>query len=343
MNRRLIRVIVALILLGLLFSYVGVADLMQVFLRLELSYIFYLLIIAVLLIWLSSLKWQLFLRGAGHEVSVLELMKYYTMSYFFSLFMPSLLGGDVARSIHLGSKLQSYKSVFAATFIERFTGLLAMTLIASAVVFFGAEATKGIEIAVYLISATCVLLAIALFSDWFGQRFFSGIQLLLIFVPQRFVGKTKNILDQVQGALAFSRNNHRLLCRALIYSLAFHFMAVINTYIAALAIGWSDASFTELCVVVPLVLLISVIPVTPSAIGIQEGAFFYFLSKIGASHAEALAVPLVIRAKNIITALVGAGIWFMSADRVTMNPLPAAGSDDLNDKNQKGALDAAEG
>lgn len=343
MNRRMIRIVVALILLGLLLSYVGVSDLVEVLVRLDLQYIIYLLMMTIVLIWLSSLKWQLFLRATGHEVDVPQLMKFYTMSYFFSLFMPSLLGGDVARSVHLGSKLQSYKSVFAATFMERFTGLLAMTLISSCFVFLGADATKGIEIVVYLFSLSCVFVAIALFSESFGRRFFSCLELLLILVPRRYNAQTKDTLGQVQKALAFSQNNHRLLGLAMIYSLAFHFMAVVNTYIAALAIGWSGVSFTELCVVVPLVLLISIIPVTPSAIGIQEGAFLYFLTKIGASQGEALAVPLVIRAKNIITALVGAVIWFSSPDRASASSLNTARNSCLDNSHQREPRDAAEG
>lgn len=106
----------------------------------------------------------------------------------------------------------------------------------------------------------------------------------------------------------------------MLWSFAYHGFAVLNTYAAARAIGWNAPSMGELFVVVPLVLILSTIPLTPSGWGIQEGAFFYFLQRIGGTEAQSLGVGLVLRAKTLIIAALGGILWALmrpskSADR----------------------------
>ncbi len=308
-----LRLFLAFGFLGILFYFVGTADLITLFKNIELQYVLYLFLLSVVLIWISCVKWQLFLKASGHHAPILRLMKYYTTSYFFNLFMPSIIGGDVARSIQLGHELKNYKSVFAATFMERFTGFWAMTLMGLFFVLTGAQVTTGVEIAIILVAGITFLSAVVLFSKTLTELSFRvTISILRGLKFKKIASRLEPFFENVTEAMAFARNNMPLLFKALLLSFVFHIFAVVNTYVAALAIGWNTAEFSTLCVVVPLVLLVSVAPVTPSALGIQEGAFLYFLTRIGATHAQGLGVGLVLRAKNIVTALIGGLIWLIT-------------------------------
>jgi len=50
-------------------------------------------------------------------------------------------------------------------------------------------------------------------------------------------------------------------------------------------------------------------PLTPSGLGLQEGAFLFLLQRIGASHAQGLGVGLVLRAKVMLVAVIGGVLW----------------------------------
>jgi len=76
------------------------------------------------------------------------------------------------------------------------------------------------------------------------------------------------------------------------------------------AIGWENPDITGLFVVVPLVLLVGMAPITPNGLGIQEGAFLFFLERIGGSPAESFGVGLVLRAKVMVIALFGGLLLF---------------------------------
>ena len=76
------------------------------------------------------------------------------------------------------------------------------------------------------------------------------------------------------------------------------------------AVGWEEIPWGDLFVVVPLILLIGAVPVSPQGLGIQEGAFVFFLSGVGASSGQAMAIALVLRAKSYLLAAVGGLLWF---------------------------------
>lgn len=307
---RTLRIVLALGLLAALFWIVDFDQLIQAFSHLTWYYIAALLGLSAALIWVSCVKWQLFVRATGHQATVLSLMNYYTMSYFFNMFLPSSLGGDVARSVQLGRELGSQKSAFASMIVERYTGFLAMTLIGALFVALGSQTTEGVEIAILFISGVTIIVGLVCFSETLARLAIQiALRLSRMLAPARITELLETFAEKVLTATAFARNNSPLFFKAMILSFMFHFLAVVNTYICALAVGWYDVSFGALCIVVPLVLLVAVAAITPMSIGITEGAFLFLLMRVGATEAQGLGVALILRAKNVITALVGGLLW----------------------------------
>lgn len=318
------RLLISLMFLVGLLWFVGVQEVWQVLSQISVAYIGLLVLISVVLISLSCLKWQLFIKAVGHEVPLSKLVRYYLTSYFFNMFMPSNVGGDLARTFQLGQQIQSYKKAFAATFVERLTGFLSMTLVGAAFVVWGAPVTHGLELAILSVAFVAVLGSLVIFSPGLFRWSIALARSMLGILPtNRFVRKFDSFISQVPDAVAFAQRDPILLGKAMIYSLLFHLGAGINTYACARAIGWHDVSFTGVCIIVPLVLLVSIAPVTPGAVGLQEGAFLFFLSRIGGTHAQGLGTGLVLRAKSIITALIGGIIWFSTRPK---------GSETVNDE-----------
>ncbi len=305
-----LRMIFALLLLVGLVYFVGGSQMIEVLREVDFRYVLALLGISVVLIWLSCIKWRLFIRAWGHDASILHLMRIYTITYFYNVFAPSFLMGDLARSYHLGKKLDNQKDAFIATFLERVTGLLAMVLLGTIFVALGAKAAAGVELAILAVAFLTILGAFVCFSKR-AYQFASNLAIrILRRLPfKKLTAKVEKLQGEVGKAVDVARANEMLFAKAMFWSVCFHFGTVINTYTAARAIGWDDPDFGGLCIVVPLVLLVAIAPITPSGIGIQEGAFMFFLQRVGATQPESLAVGLILRAKNMITALVGWALW----------------------------------
>jgi len=306
----LIRIILTALVFSLLFLIVDFNELVETFSSLRLSYVAGLFLISLVMIWLSALKWQVFINAAGHSVGILRLMRLYTVGYFFNTFTPSYIGGDIARSYQLGRFLGNQERAFVATFLERFTGLLAMSSLGVFFVLLGTSATAGVEIAVLLVGLGALTLAILFFSPRSASWFESfSLKLIGRFAPEKLGSKLSGFARKVFAAMESARGDHRVFIKAMLLSLVFHFFTVVNTYVAAKAVGWDSPDFLGLFIVVPLVLLVGMVPLTPSGLGIQEGAFLFFLQRLGASEAQGLSVGLVLRAKVMVVALLGGLLW----------------------------------
>ncbi|MBL7663110.1 flippase-like domain-containing protein [bacterium] len=299
---RWLKILVAIVILYLVLAHVGMSALVRALLEIDLFSILLLLLISAILITISALKWQQFLSVAGETVPLLTLIKLYTLGYFFNVFFPSYVGGDVARSYYLGKSLNSNTAAYSSTFFERWSGLVAMTALGLFFVMRGTNVAAGFEVAITLVALGVFFGTWVIFSKHALNIFLKLIKQIPL--PQ-ITAKLEKLILKVSGHVSEVKANPRLMFNTLLLSFLYHLIAVLNTYVAGRAVGWETQNISELFVVVPLALLIGMIPVTPGGIGVQEGAFVFLLERIGATKAQGLGLALVLRAKTILIAILG--------------------------------------
>ena len=264
----------------------------------QVSDIALLLGISFLLLAVSVVKWRAFLRHLGVEAGFWRLFGLYLVGYFVNLLMPSYIGGDVVRALHVGEPKDRTASV-SATVLERYTGLAAMLFIAVLCVFWAPKITREIQVGTITCAFGFVVVSVLVFCGAMGHV---ARVLSLPEVVQRTVQK-------VELGMRFGFSDRLLLGKAIGLSLLFHILTVVNTASVAAAVGWTEVPWGDLFVVVPLILLVGAIPLSPQGLGIQEGAFVFFLESVGATSAQALGVGIVLRAKSYILALFGGAVW----------------------------------
>jgi glycosyltransferase 2 family protein len=306
----------AIALLLVLLWYVEPQQLVKILLELDLLQVALLFGISFLLIFVSCFKWRLFLRATGIEPSMRELFRLYVVGYFVNLFSPSTVGGDSMRSYAIGKKHGSQVGAFSATFFERFTGILAMVTLAVLFLIIGTSTVREFSIPIIIFTAAVTPVALAVFTDW-GFSLFDKLARLIIspIGGTKFAFRIEKVLVKLEAALSYARGNRRLFLKSLLVSFVFHGLAIVNTKLAANAVGWWSASVAELFVVVPLVLIVGAIPISPSGLGLQEGAFIFFLQRIGASAPEAAGVAVLLRAKTLVLGAVGGVLLLISRGR----------------------------
>ncbi len=288
----------ALGVLGLLLYLADIERLAAALANLTIEAVVLLLLLSVTLVYISALKWQLFLQVRGMRISAIRLFNLYMLGYFVNLIVPSYVGGDVVRSWYAGKQVGQHQA-FAATVLERYTGFAAMLILALMFMWRVELVTLQIKAVVILLALGLVVLSVLALKPGMLERCES--------LP-RFAGAARH-LRKVQEALLFAKSKPLLLLKALGLSLLFHCLTVVNTLVAAHAVGWHSCSTQDLFVVLPLILLIGAVPVAPSGLGIQEGAFYYFLQGLGGTPAQALGVGLVLRVKSYALAAFGGLVW----------------------------------
>ena len=292
------RIVVGLLLLvGLLYMF-GFGDVVTALSSIGLADLVILFALSVPLIYVSVVKWRAFLSHLGIEARVGHLFQLYLVGYFVNLIMPSALGGDIVRSLYVGRNVDRVRAV-SATLLERYTGCVAMIAMALGAVWWAPQATPGIRFAVVLVACAAIVGTIAL------RTGISMRVLSLLRAPAGITAKVARLQDGIEWGL----KDRGLLIKAGFLSVVFHLLTVVNTAAVAHAVGWTPIPWGDLLVVVPIILIVSALPFSPQGLGIQEGAFLFFLHSVGATTGEALAVGLVLRAKSYVLAALGGLLW----------------------------------
>ena len=299
MSKRLLKIIVSLAIFSLLFYLVDLKEIITSIGSLTPLTIFYLIMVSVLLVYLSAIKWSYFIDSFGLKVPVFHLFNLYLVGYFVNLLAPSYIGGDVARSWYVGKKIGQHNAL-TATILERYTGLVAMLGLATIFIWVVDLVTWPIRIVVLTAALGIVAITLMALSDR-SIKIISKIRQLEPLI--------KHVI-KIQDGLRLAKRDKPLLIKALLLSFLFHSFTVVNVLTAAAAIGWIDPPIIDLFVVLPLILLIGAIPLAPNGLGLQEGAYLYFLTGIGATPSQALAIGIILRAKGYILAILGGVVWF---------------------------------
>ena len=96
---------------------------------------------------------------------------------------------------------------------------------------------------------------------------------------------------------------------AIAYGCVFWLVAILNCYSYATALGL-NAPFHFFCIIVPLVSLVSAIPLSINGFGLREHALIYAFSTIHVSATTSLLIALFLDIQALCLALLGAWLYF---------------------------------
>ena len=125
-----LRIVTSVLIFVYIFSKVGWSELYSLLQKASLNYLLISILIAPILILTSCWKWQVILKAQSIRVPLGKLFWLYIVGYFFNMVLPSNVGGDVVRAWSLGKHVNNQAEAFSSVFIERFTGLTALLLMA---------------------------------------------------------------------------------------------------------------------------------------------------------------------------------------------------------------------
>jgi uncharacterized protein (TIRG00374 family) len=292
--RKILNFLLPLAAVLLLYHAVDVNALIKLFSQLSFKTIAWLMCISFMLVLVSSIKWKIFISFLGGKTSLHELYRLYLVGYFINLILPSYLGGDAVRSFKIGKSVGQHRAA-AATILERYTGFTAMLFLGLVASIFTSLATWQMEaILIILFLGVCIFTTLSL--SYTLRSYFT-------FIP--YFSKIEVHLNKISEAFHLVKGNGRVLLQTYLLSFLYHSLTVLNTWACASAVGWSSPSIGSLFVVLPIILTIGAVPISPQGLGIQEGAFYFFLTRLGATPEQALGIALILRAKGYVLALIG--------------------------------------
>lgn len=269
------------------------------------------LVLAVLCMLLSNFtgcyQWRALLEKQGVRLSYWHLLKLYFVGLFFNNFMPGNVGGDVKKvyDIRMQGGVDSVGAGLTATFFDRLFGLFFMTLLALAVgfLFFVPDPEQRLFIlpSVWIFLGFCVLFAV-LFSRRLGAL---CAMLAKRIFPEKIYLRGLRMQDRFQCFREF-----RLWVKITVVSAVTQTLRILVHYFCGLALGL-DIAVSWYFFYIPLVAIISALPISIGGFGPRELLAQSLFARIGVPHLESVLVQLLAYLAGLLVSLFGA-FFFLS-------------------------------
>lgn len=262
----------------------------------------------------SGIRWRLFARPLGFERSLGHYVAYYFIGMFFNLFLPTSVGGDVVRVWYLDGKSGRRSAAFLSVILDRGSGLLMLVALACV-----GTITSPIKLppqVVWSVGALAVAAAVGvgclpLALRWLGTESRSPSEASAS--PLLRFGLERSRSGQVDLVRRCLRDPGLLLVTTLL-SVVVQSANVVLVWL----IGWGMGApipASYYWVLVPVVTLVTLLPISLNGMGVREGATVLLLAPVGIASATALSLAWLWFATFTAASLVGAGFYALGRFR----------------------------
>lgn len=274
---------------------------------------------------IAGARWWWLLRVNGTDVSLFETLRFTWIGIFFNTVMPGNTGGDVVKGLYIMKRCPGHRvPVLVSVIVDRVLGLGSLAILAAIVVLFALEDFADLAVWIWLVIAGVGLLGVVAFSKRLRQ--FVRLKWLLDRLPPRIGG----VLKLVDQAVFFYRDHKFVIAMSLLVGVVNHVVSVGSVVLIGHALGVGMPTF-EYFVIVPVINILSAIPIAPNGWGFGEALYKGLFSTYGAGHvagvapaaaAEAMgtrgvALSVLYRLHLTFWSLLGGVFLLFEKDRVT--------------------------
>ncbi|MFW9931024.1 MAG: lysylphosphatidylglycerol synthase transmembrane domain-containing protein [Candidatus Thorarchaeota archaeon] len=272
--------------------------------------------ISILSVSLRAYKWLLLLIPHGKRFSILYLISINFISLFFNNFFLGSLGGDFYKVYMTGDKLESRSDSASSVIMDRITGLFMLALVApvSGIIIFFMEKslirTDHIVIIIFSSLGLC-------FAIYIGVKiFFKTADFKIV---KKFP-KISLIAKRMAESIKLYKNHPSIVFASLSLALAYIIFNSLSMYLYTLA-AYENIDFILLLFIIIIVTFLIMIPISANGIGVQEGAFIFYFTKLGIDPTTAVLIALLPRIGMIILSLIGAMLYLIKGKTKSTNIL----------------------
>jgi len=225
-------------------------------------------------------RWQILLRVQGIELSWFRVFSLLVIGVFFNFFIPGGTGGDVIKIFYLLKETPGKRTVaLLSVLVDRLIGLIALTVLAAVLIAADWQwLMSSPQVSKYVWPALIILGAS--FMGLHGSYIMTS-RGWIHRLPARMPGRDK----LAELALAYNLYGRAWQPTLAAFALSFiaHFAYFAVFYCTGQALrhdGIRMPTFGELCAIMPIVNTLSAMPISLGGLGVREGLFQVFLSRL---------------------------------------------------------------
>lgn len=302
-KQALIKIAISIVLFGIIFWQVDMESVWAAFGLLDVKFLPLLILLIVLNYLVSSVRWKVLLIHKNREkASIPFLASLYFIGSFFNNFMPTSIGGDVYKIVALGKKIKNKADAFAATFMERFTGMIALVLIS----YIGLVQTLGFWVAQLpdLIASNSTYVFLFKFILFFGFWIAAAVG----FVALRFLSDTISIIKRVYDSLLVYKGNNKTLVNAFLTSFIVQALAIFTQYFVFTAMG-VNIPLDYALFIFPVITLVAFFVPSLNGLGVQDALYMQLFLTVGVPQEVSLSASIIYHLLRLFVSLFGGVLY----------------------------------
>jgi len=262
------------------------------------------------------LRWKLLLDAVGLPITLRRTTRLSAIGLFFNNIVPAgLTGGDLVKAYYIARHNPERKTDAVITvLIDRVMGIIVLAAFSAAAVLTDLE--RYGEVALYIYGFLLIMITAALI--FFSSR----LRRLLFFDAILRVLPFNDLIRKIDRSLFLYRYRKRAIFLCLLLTTGVHTFVILTVWTLAQGLA-IECSLVDCAILVPIVLIVSALPITPAGWGVGEYGFIYFFGLAGVAAVPALALSFIHRFNTLLISLSG-GV-FLLLDRIGPTRSAAAG------------------
>ncbi len=236
---------------------------------------------------LALFRWEMLLKGAKIHLSLKRVIMSFSGGLFFNALLPSTIGGDVVRSIDLGTHTKRPREVVATVLLDRLSGYVGLVIVALLSLLFGWKLIHHKSVLLSIAIITGILIAILLVL--FNRFLYSKINQLL-HSPR--AGKIREAIKNLHQEIHIFRHHKKIIANNLILSVLIQVIGPVTFYITALALG-IKINVIYFFIYLPIIGAVTLLPISIGGLGLRENITRIFFVQAGVVDNAAVAMAIL--------------------------------------------------
>ena len=240
----------------------------------------------------SALRWRALAQAIGFRTGALHAIRLYFIGMFFGIAIPSTLGNNGIRALHLGREAPGRARALSSVVGDRILGLVTLMGIAALALALGPRGELPPWLSI-------------------GLGALSGSMLVGWTLAPRLVGYLpagNRLRLLVEGDLTPLFRDRKVLLRAVTTSVAVHALHILAQKMLTVALGL-DVGLDFIAIYHPLIVLATAIPITIGGFGLREATYALLLPYAGVAPDDAVALSLLWWAIGAAGGLLGGIVY----------------------------------
>jgi hypothetical protein len=227
------------------------------------------------------------LKALKIHLSLKRVIISFAGGVFFSLFLPSTIGGDLMRSIDLATHTKRPREVLATVLLDRLSGYVGLVALALFSLLFAWRfiQDKSVLLSVIIITAILIAILLALFNKFLYSRINK-----LLHSPD--AGRVRQLLKDLHQEIHYFKHHKKVIVNNLIFSLLIQVISPIVFFVTALSLGLK-INIIYFFIFLPLIGAITLLPISIGGLGLRDATTIFFFAKAGVAHDFAFAMSLL--------------------------------------------------